>query len=297
MLETLEKIWGLRLFRIAGEDVHISQLLLVILLLLVGYFASKLLERVIERRMAKTAVRPNAIHALKRISFYTLIVIVVMTALSLLNVPLTAFAFVSGAVAIGVGFGAQNIINNFISGWIILAEQPVRIGDFVEIDSHTGVIEHIGTRSTRIRRVDGVHLLIPNSQMLERVVVNWTLIDNEIRTKVSVGVAYGSPVDRVAELIGQAVREQPEVMREHKPVVVLEDFGDNAIVFEAYFWCEVGGERELRLVRSAIRFRIAELFDAAGITIAFPQRDVHLDSIAPVQVELVDTRTRPGSAR
>ena len=133
--------------------------------------------------------------------------------------------------------------------------------------------------------------------MLERVVVNWTLIDNEIRTKVSVGVAYGSPVDRVAELIGQAVREQPEVMREHKPVVVLEDFGDNAIVFEAYFWCEVGGERELRLVRSAIRFRIAELFDAAGITIAFPQRDVHLDSIAPVQVELVDTRTRPGSAR
>jgi len=211
-----------------------------------------------------------------------------MMALSLLNIPLAAFAFVSGAVAIGVGFGAQNVINNFLSGWILLAEQPVRIGDFIELDTHMGVVEHIGNRSTRIRRSDGVHRLIPNSQMLERVVVNWTLIDHHIRTIVRVGVAYGSPVRKVAELVQKAVAEQPEVMGSQPIRVVLEDFGDNSIVFDAYFWCEVGGERELRQIRSEIRFRIAALFQDNDITIAFPQRDVHLDSLSPVQIELVD---------
>ncbi len=294
MLETLQRIWDLRLFRVAGEDIHVGQFLLVILLLIAGYVASKLIERLIERRMASSAVRPNAIYALKRVAFYLVIAIVGITALGLLNVPLTAFAFVSGAVAIGVGFGAQNVINNFLSGWILLAEQPVRIGDVVELDGNTGTVEYIGNRSTRIRRVDGVHLLIPNSQLLERVVVNWTLIDREIRSKVSVGVAYGAPIGRVGELIEQAVREQTEVMRDRDVIVVLEDFGDNAILFEAYFWCEVGGERELRMIRSAIRFRLAELFEQAGITIAFPQRDVHLDSNKPLQIELIGTGQHAG---
>jgi len=294
VLETLQRIWDLRLFRVAGEDIHVGQFLLVILLLIAGYVASKLIERLIERRMASSAVRPNAIYALKRVAFYLVIAIVGITALGLLNVPLTAFAFVSGAVAIGVGFGAQNVINNFLSGWILLAEQPVRIGDVVELDGNTGTVEYIGNRSTRIRRVDGVHLLIPNSQLLERVVVNWTLIDREIRSKVSVGVAYGAPIGRVGELIEQAVREQTEVMRDRDVIVVLEDFGDNAILFEAYFWCEVGGERELRMIRSAIRFRLAELFEQAGITIAFPQRDVHLDSNKPLQIELIGTGQHAG---
>ena len=297
MLDTIRSVWHLPLFRISGEDIHLSQLVLVVGLLVVGYLASKLLERLIERRLAKTSVRANATHVLKRLSFYTLLVIVIMTALSLLNVPLTAFAFVSGAVAIGVGFGAQNVINNFLSGWIILAERPVRIGDFIEIDAHMGVVEHVGTRSTRIRRTDGVHLLIPNSQMLERVVVNWTLVDREIRTIVRVGVAYGSPIEKVAELIEKAVREQPQVMESHNVTVILDDFGDNAIVFDAYFWSEVGGERELRQIRSEIRFRIAKYFRENNITIAFPQRDVHLDSDGPVQIELVDARKKRGDKK
>lgn len=290
MLDTIKAIWQQPLFTIGGDTIHVDQFVLVIVLVIVGYIASKLVERLIERRLAKTEVTGNAVYALKRLSFYALLVIVVLLALSLLNVPLTAFAFVSGAVAIGVGFGAQNVINNFLSGWILLAETPVRIGDFIEIDSHMGVVEYIGNRSTRIRRTDGVHLLIPNSQMLERVVINWTLVDRDIRTMVRVGVAYGSPIERVAAIVQESVESQPEVMASPKVSVVLEDFGDNAIIFDAYFWCQVGGERELRQVRSAIRFRIAKMFDAEGITIAFPQRDVHLDSVKPVQIELVDKR-------
>lgn len=288
MLETFKSAWNLPLFSVGENTINVGQLVMVLLVLIVGYLASKLLERIIERRLSKTHVGPDAIHALKRISFYTLLVVVIMTAMSLLHVPLGAFAFVSGAVAIGVGFGAQNVVNNFLSGWILLAERPVRIGDFIEIDEHKGVVEMIGNRSTRIRRTDGVHLLIPNSQMLERVVVNWTLIDDRIRTIVRVGVAYGSPLRKVGELIDEAAASMPELLKDPKPVVTLEDFGDNAIIFDVYFWCEVGGERELRAIRSELRYRMASALNEHNITIAFPQRDVHMDTLSPLQIEVVD---------
>ena len=191
-METLKAIWNFELFSIGGAAVLVSQLVLVLIVIVGGYVVSKLIERFTQKRLAETELRADAAYLLQRIIFYTLIVVVAMTALALLNVPLAAFAFVSGAVAIGVGFGAQNIINNFISGWILLMERPIRIGDFIEIDNSMGVVERIGNRSTRILRTDGVHMMIPNSQLLERVVVNWTLVDKRIRTIVRVGVAYGS---------------------------------------------------------------------------------------------------------
>ena len=208
----------------------------------------------------------------------------------MLGIPITAFAFATGAIAIGIGFGAQNIINNFISGWILMAERPIRINDFIEIDTTHGTVEQIGNRSTRIRRTDGVHLLVPNSVLLERTVVNWTLVNNDIRTIVRVGVAYGSPPKKVAELIMEAVLQQAEVKARPKPIVVFEDFGDNALIFDVYFWCEVARERELRQVRSDIRFRLSELFEQNEIVVAYPQRDVHIDSLSPLQVRLLDDR-------
>jgi small-conductance mechanosensitive channel len=119
------------------------------------------------------------------------------------------------------------------------------------------------------------------------MVVNWTLIDNNIRTTVRVGVAYGSPVHKVADLIRQAVDENSEAMKSPKPIVVFEDFGDNALVFDTYFWCQVAGERELRSIRSEIRFRVAELFAANDIVVAFPQRDVHFDANRPLEVRVL----------
>jgi small-conductance mechanosensitive channel len=296
-METLKTIWTFPLFTFGdGSAVHVSQLVLVAVVLLLGYVASKFIERVIRRRLAKTEMRADAALLLQRIIYYGLLAAIVITALDLLHVPLAAFAFISGAVAIGVGFGAQNIINNFISGWILLVERPVRVDDFVEVDDHQGVVERIGNRSTRIRRTDGVHLLIPNSQILERVVVNWTLVDRQIRAIVRVGVAYGSPLRLVAELIEQAVKEQPEVEADPQPRVFLEDFGDSAVIFDTYFWCNVGGERELRQIRSTVRFRIDELFRDNGIVIAFPQQDVHLNSVAPLEVRLLNAESNKSGA-
>mgnify|MGYP001811876475 CR=1 FL=1 len=289
-MDTLKTIWNFELFNVGGSAVIVSQLVLVLIVVIIGYVVSKLVERFAHRRLVSSGLGADATYLLQRIVFYALLVVVLMTALSLLNVPLAAFAFVSGAVAIGVGFGAQNVINNFISGWILLMERPIRIGDFIEIDGSMGVVERIGNRSTRILRTDGVHMMIPNSQLLERVVVNWTLVDKRIRTTLRVGVAYGSPVQKVAELIEQAVSEEAEVLSEPKISVVFEDFGDSALIFDTYFWAEVGGERFLREIRSSIRFRIDALFRENGITIAFPQRDVHMNTLAPLEVRVLEAR-------
>lgn len=289
-MEKFSAFWSFQLFQVGGTEYTVGQFILLVLLLVAGYWVSKLLEKLFSKRLTRSGLRPHAVQTLQRVFFYLLIIGVVLAALSLLNIPIAAFAFLTGAIAIGVGFGAQNIINNFISGWILMTEQPVRVGDFIEIDQHTGVVERIGNRSTRIRRVDGVHMLVPNSQMLERVVVNWTLIDHQIRTTVRVGVAYGSEPHQVVEILAKAIRSQPEVLDDPEPRVIFEDFGDNALIFDASFWCNVGGERELRMIRSNIRLMISKLFTEQNITIAFPQRDVHINGIGPLQVEMVKNK-------
>ena len=280
----------------SGQVITLGQILSVIVLLLAGYFGSKLLGFLVGRRLDKTKLRPDIVHVLKRIVFFAVMIVVFITALGLLGIPLTAFAFATGALAIGIGFGAQNIINNFISGWILMGERPIRIGDFIEFDAWQGVVEQVGNRSTRIRRTDGVHLLVPNSQLLERTVVNWTLVDQSIRTIVRVGVEYGSPVRLVSDLIMQAVAEQQQVKETPAPDVIFEDFGDNSLVFDAYFWCDVTGEKFLREIRSDIRFRICELFAENDIVVAFPQRDVHLDTKDALEIRVLPAEAPQGEA-
>ena len=265
------------MFSVSGQEFTLGQLLIIPTVLIAGYLGIRWLARIITNRLVARKMQPDIVHLIRRIFYVVALVVLAITTLDLLNVPLTAFAFVSGAIAIGVGFGAQNIINNFISGWILMWERPIRIGDFLEVGEATGTVESINTRSTRIRRTDGVHMLIPNSALLENTVVNWTLIDNLTRTIVTVGVAYGSPVKRVAELILQATQEHEATLNDPAPAVIFDDFGDSALVFDVYFWINATAERNLRLVRSDIRFRIVELFEENDIVIAFPQRDVHLD--------------------
>jgi len=265
------------LFTYNGQDYTIGRLLLILFLLLLALYLFKKSSRLLASRLEKSDIPPDMALFIQRIYVIIALIVLFIVILDLLQVPLSAFAFVSGAIAIGVGFGAQNIINNFISGWILMWERPIRIGDFLEIDGAKGTVETINTRSTRIRRTDGVHMLIPNSQLLENTVINWTLIDRLTRCMVRVGVAYGSPVKKVSELIYQAVNEHVDTLDDPKPLVIFEDFGDNALIFDAYFWVDAQAERDQRVVKSDIRFKIDELFNEAGIVIAFPQRDIHLD--------------------
>ncbi|MGO3739490.1 MAG: mechanosensitive ion channel family protein [Marinomonas foliarum] len=276
-IDQIEEMLSYEFFSVAGHSMTLGGVLLIPAMAIIGFWMTKYLVRLLTAKLTKRNADPNIIHLVRRLLYAIAISIIAITVLDIINVPITAFAFLSGAIAIGFGFGAQNIINNFISGWILMWEKPICIGDFLEVENAKGVVEEINTRSTRFRRTDGVHMLIPNSKLLENTIVNWTLVDKLMRTSVKIGVAYGSPAKQVAKLILQAVEEQDSVLSNPPPQVIFEDFGDNALIFEVNFWIQSNVEGGLRMAKSNVRFRLDELLAANKIVIAYPQRDVHID--------------------
>ena len=172
MWDTIKQSLGTTLFTLYSHPVTLGEVLLVPAVLVGGWWLTNKFAHLATFRLRKTGASADTVHLFKRIFYIIALAVLLITTLDFLNVPLTAFAFLSGAVAIGFGFGAQNIINNFISGWILMWERPIRIGDFLEVADARGRVESINTRSTRIRRVDGVHMLIPNSKLLENTVIN-----------------------------------------------------------------------------------------------------------------------------
>jgi small-conductance mechanosensitive channel len=284
-MNEIEQIGQTIALTIAGYEITLSQIISTPLILLLGYLMLGWVVRKTAQALTAHEVNPDLIQIIRRAIFVIGLVILVITALDLLNVPLTAFAFVSGAVAIGVGFGAQNIINNFISGWILIWERPIRINDYIELGDTAGTVEEINTRSTRIKRVDGVHILVPNSKLLEETVVNWTLIDRTLRCIVRVGVQYGSDVRKVQEILTSCAESHAQVNDDPKPEVIFEDFGDNALIFDLYFWVHSSGDRGARQIRSDVRFSLDQAFIDAQIVVAYPQRDIHVDGTLRLQRE------------
>jgi small-conductance mechanosensitive channel len=277
-METASQILNMTVFSIGDvPGVSVLQIVITLLTLLVGLWLARWSERKFSKRLEQRKVDASLIQLIRRL-FYTIVIIVlVITTLDLLGIPLTAFAFITGAIAIGVGFGAQNIINNFISGWILMGERPIRVGDTLEMGDMIGTVETINTRFTRVRRLDGVRLMIPNSQLLENTVINWTIVDRKLRSFVRVGVQYGSDVQKVKHLLSEILASNPDILDDPEPSVVFEDFGDSALIFDAFFWIEATKDRSLRGVRSALRFEIDRVFKENEIVIAFPQRDIHVD--------------------
>ena len=287
MSEIAVRLWRFEIFRIGGSPVQLSQCVVALGIILVGLWLARLIARLLVRRIAHLpGMKPSALAAIEKIVFYVLVLAVVAVALQTVHIPISAFAVLGGAFAIGLGFGAQNLFNNFISGLILIIEQPIRVGDLVQIESDRGTVVDVGARCTRIRRADGVDLLVPNSRLLETTVVNWTLSDPRVRTSVAVGVSYGSRTDVVAEVLERCARTHPSVLRGEPVDVFFEDFAADALSFEVHFWTEVGAI-ELRRVRSDIRFAVEAGCREAGIEIAFPQRDVHLRATEPFPVRLL----------
>ncbi len=279
----IQKFSAIKAFTLGGYDVTVGQLVFIPLVITCGYLLLNWLVRRITKQMHRRSMDVNLVQVVRRAIYIPGLIVLSISLLEMLNVPLSAFAFISGAVAIGIGFGAQNIINNFISGWILIWERPISINDFIETGGVSGTVEEINTRSTKIRRVDGVHLLVPNSKLIEETVTNWTLEDKLFRCTVRVGVAYGSDVDKVRNLLQKAVVAHELILTEPPPQIIFEDFGDSSLVFDAYFWVYSVGDKSAREIRSDIRFIINRSFADNGITIAFPQRDIHIDGTLRLQ--------------
>lgn len=281
-------VWRYELTSVDDRPITVSKIVIGILLLVVGVSVARYFSRLVGRRLLpRVGLDEGAAAAIQSILFYVLVLTLGLVSLRVVNVPLTAFTIVGGALAIGVGLGSQNLINNFISGLILLVERPIRVGDLIEIDKLLGTIQHIGPRSTHVRSAENIDIIVPNSTFLERNVINWTLSDDRYRAHVVIGLAYGSPTREAAKLIRRVVDEHGKILKTPKPIVLFTEFGDSALNFEVHFWIRMRRMMDRRMIESDIRYRIDALFREAGIVIAFPQRDVHLDSIKPLEVRLL----------
>lgn len=284
----ISKSFDRELTEIGGESITVRKIFYLLVILIVGLAGGHIAIRFIRMFLQdRWKLESNVVLIFEKLSHYFWFIIVIYFALNYVNIPLTIFTFLGGAIALGIGFGAQNLINNFLCGLILMGEQPIRIGDWVDVDGQTGIITNIGARASRLKLFSGIDMLIPNSKFLENNVINWTLSDKNLRLKITIGVAYGSPTRDVARLMMRAVTEHGLVLEEPEPKVIFEEFGDSALQFSAFFWVEITPFSDTRVVMSDIRHRIDKLFREADITIAYPQRDLHLDSIAPIEVRLL----------
>ncbi|WP_160148151.1 mechanosensitive ion channel domain-containing protein [Rubripirellula obstinata] len=283
----IRRCWNYELTRIEDTSLTVGRVLSSLLFIIFGYFAAGLISGLIARRLPKLGVNPAAAHAIESLSFYALVIAFGMTSLRYANVPLTVFTFLGGAVAIGVGFGSQNILNNFISGLILLVERPIKVGDLILIDDTHGTVTQIGARSTQVRTGDNLDIIVPNSKFLENNVVNLTRLDDRLRTSIKIQVAYGSSLDHVMSLLKQAAIGTPGVHSEPEPFVWFNEFGEESLEFEVNFWLSVRSVTQRRDCETLVRLSIDRIFREHGVSIELPRPDMQLSSSTPIELHMV----------
>lgn len=305
--ELLSEVWRFELvtvedsIEVEGEtitgrrSITVGKVVKALFILVLGYWLTLWLARRLER-VAVARFRLDAGRALiaRRWLEAAGFVVLVVVALNWVKIPLAVFAFLGGAVAIGAGFGMQTMVKNLISGLMILFERPFRLGDLVEVGAIRGRVTEIGVRASVVRDSKGVETLVPNSTFVEQNVTNWTYTSPRVRFSVAVAVAYGSPTRRVTEILAEVAGRHPLVLPSPGPVAVLEDFGADAMSFVVDFWVEVRPGVEPRLVASELRHQIVEALGAAGIVMPSAQREVQLDTVRPLAVQVVPAAGMPG---
>lgn len=216
-------------------------------------------------------------YAIISIAKYFIYTLAFLLAMDMAGLDITLLVAGSTALLVGLGFGLQNTFNDFISGIVLLFEGSLQIGDVVEINQIVGRVTHIGLRTSKIETRDRVIMIVPNSKFVSDAVINWSHQRESSRFKVSVGVAYGSDVDKVKSILLSIASQHPEVVQDPPPRVLFKEFGDSALQFELYFFTGMGFEAEF--IKGDLRFEINRNFRAAKITIPFPQRDVHFHAV------------------
>lgn len=301
----LKQVWNFELFAVEDSavvegrtvttayGVTVGKSIGVLLLYVFAYWLCSMLSRRLERLMVtRFAVDQQLASVTRRWIMIAVSVVLIVLVLNLARIPLTVFAFMGGALAIGVGFGTQTIIKNVISGIIILFERKIRVGDIVAIGGTTGHVTAVDLRASTVRSFDGVEALVPNSSFLENQVVNWTYSNSQIRREIRIGIAYGSPVHEAADIIAGCAEDHGHVLKDPPPAVFFEDFGDNALIMALVFWVELNASLPGRRIDSDLRFAIEKRLRTAGIDIPFPQRDIRLNVSDALPVQVVPANDR-----
>ena len=256
--------------------------LLFILLKMVNWVSSRL-ERKLE---GATGLTPSSRLMLSKIVHISLMVVVALVALNSVGINLTALAVFSGAIGVGIGFGLQKVVGNFISGLILLSDKSIKPGDVVELGGVYGWVKQMGGRCVSIVTRDEKEYLIPNEDLITQQVVNWSYSNRKIRLKAPVGISYNADPHRAIELIVGAAKDHPRILTEPAPKCLLRGFGDNSVDLELRFWIE-DPQNGVANITSDLLLRVWDVLKEHDIEIPFPQRDVHLDLESPLKVMTV----------
>jgi small-conductance mechanosensitive channel len=279
-----------------GVSLSLVQIfLLIALLIAVFWISSRTKHFLFNRLLTKSGLDRALQYAISQIVSNVVLIVGIIIVLENTGIHLGALAVFAGAVGVGVGFGLQNITSNFISGLVILAERPITIGDRIEVAGIAGQVQQIRARSTVILTNDNIAMIVPNTKFIDSPVTNWTYGDPRVRFRVPVGVAYGSDVNKVREVLIAAAREHPATLSEPAPNAYLEKFGESSIEFELVAWSREMSYRPRRF-KSDLNFLIDKHLRAAGIEIPRPQRDLHIRS-GVLKVENVAAQDRDAEQR
>lgn len=294
-----QRVWGLEVFTaedvmivdgqkiVDRRSVTIGKIVKALLILAVGIWITGLITRVAEPLIVRRLkIEPNQAGLMRRWLRALMIACLVVLSLISVKIPLTVFAFAGGALAIGLGFGMQTVLKNFVSGLILLFERPFRVGDVLDVAGQKGTVTSIGLRASVFHMGDGTETLVPNSSLLENSVTNSTYSNNDVRFVIRVGVAYGSDPRLVMQLMNEVADRHGLVEKQPKPQVLFMDFGESTLDFELRVFMDITKASSAQ-VCSDLRLMIMGAFAEHGIDIAYPQRDVRLTTAKPLTVQVV----------
>jgi small-conductance mechanosensitive channel len=290
-LEWLKGIIEHKLFVLNQTEVTVSSIIIFLFVLVGFFFVSKIfIKFVFSKLLSRLNVEKGLHFTFSRITHYLIMVIGTVIAFQFIGIDLSGFAVIFGFLSVGIGFGLQNITSNFVSGLILLFERPIKIGDRVTVGDTEGDVIAINMRSTTIRSLNNISIIVPNSEFVSAQVINWSHGDLKVRLDVEVGVSYSSNLDLVIKALNEVAVENNYVLKEPKPEVIFNDFGDSSWNLELRVWLK--DPYKYYQIRSSINCDIVRKFEKYKIEIPFPQRDLHVRSPIPVPILAKDSETR-----
>ena len=272
-------VFGFNLDKLALSlgDFALTASIFIAILITTRWFQRMLEERIFPQTQLDMGVR----HSLRAAAGYAGLIVAVLTTVVVWGLDLSNLAIVVGALSVGIGFGLQNVVNNIVSGLILLAERPIQVGDWVVVGNQEGIVSHINVRATEILTFQKASVIVPNAEILSSVVVNWTHKTPRGRVEIPVGVAYGSDTSRVREILRECAEQHHDVQKVPTPQIVFKDFGESALCFELRFF--VPDITKRLAIASDLRFAIDAAFREAGIEIPFLQTDIHLRDLDRIE--------------
>jgi small-conductance mechanosensitive channel len=258
--------------------ISLGDVLAFVLTIWLAVLVSRLLRFLLREDVLSRMRLPRGMpHSISTMAHYVILGIGFLIACAAAGLDLNKFALLAGAFGVGIGFGLQNIVNNFISGLILTFERPIQIGDTIEIDSLVGIVKRIGIRASYVRTFSGAEVIVPNGDLIAGRVVNWTLSDQLRRIELPIGVAYGNRPAHVIEVLLEVAKGHEEILDNPEPVVLFNGFGESSLDFEMRVW--TANFDFWRRVSSDVAAQAYDALAEAGIEIPFPQRDLHIKSV------------------